>query len=301
VASFFGLCGLGAGGGAQPAGGGGEEAEGQQRDPERSAAAEQFEGAFEAGPATGPRAAGEEESGKEGGDAAIPARGVHHKHSAAKRRPSQVEKVVEHEREEEEQKRAHRALRHHHTRPSSPKGDPSKQVSRSRATSAGEEASTGVENVEMKETGFIEPAEEQEEEEEFDFLEKLKSGEYFVRKHGRMGKPKERILKISEDASILSWMPAKKIVPTTENDPRYSHTIANVTEVRAAHDIDRATPTLLGTAVLRRSLRPENAPLALSVIWPHRTLDLEFRTAEECQEVLYGLRELLAEVAGLES
>mmetsp|Transcript_33329 Transcript_33329/g.48772 ORF Transcript_33329/g.48772 Transcript_33329/m.48772 type:complete len:226 (-) Transcript_33329:275-952(-) len=127
------------------------------------------------------------------------------------------------------------------------------------------------------------------------FLEKLKNGEYVVMKHGRMGKPKQRELKITEDLKTLTWLP-QKLMPTAYDDPRFSGLVDRVREVRLAREIDRECPQYLGTAVMRRSLKPAHADRALSIIWRHRTLDLEFGSEAECREVLYGLRELLAEV-----
>uniref|UniRef100_A0A7S3XXC8 Uncharacterized protein n=1 Tax=Heterosigma akashiwo TaxID=2829 RepID=A0A7S3XXC8_HETAK len=130
------------------------------------------------------------------------------------------------------------------------------------------------------------------------FIGKLKRG-YAVLKHGRMGKPKPRVLQVSEDLTHLSWQPEQKgggATAAAASTPRYTALLDTVEEVRGTGDADRDQPHLLATAVLRRSLRPEHAGRALSVVWPHRTLDLEFGSEAECQEVLHGLRELLAEV-----
>jgi len=121
------------------------------------------------------------------------------------------------------------------------------------------------------------------------------NGEYVVMKHGRMGKPKQRELKITEDLKTLTWLP-QKLMPTAYDDPRFSGLVDRVREVRLAREIDRECPQYLGTAVLRRSLKPAHADRALSIIWRHRTLDLEFEDAAVCQEVVTGLRELVAEV-----
>lgn len=124
------------------------------------------------------------------------------------------------------------------------------------------------------------------------FISKLKAGQFKVKKHGRAGKPKGRTLKLSDDEQTLYWLPNKMLF-SKENDVRYHHTILNITEVRSAQEIDRQNPRFLGTPVLRRSCEPAAAARSLSIIWDHRTLDLEFQSEEACTEFLNGMRMLV--------
>mmetsp|Transcript_27810 Transcript_27810/g.36187 ORF Transcript_27810/g.36187 Transcript_27810/m.36187 type:complete len:286 (+) Transcript_27810:207-1064(+) len=122
------------------------------------------------------------------------------------------------------------------------------------------------------------------------FISKLKNGEYKVKKHGRAGKPKLRILKLSEDQKTISWVPAKKLLPVNHSDPRYHNLVESIVEVRSATEIDRQNPRYLGTAILRRSCDPDQAPKALSILWETRSLDLEFEDEQQASEFLNGMR-----------
>mmetsp|Transcript_11295 Transcript_11295/g.14673 ORF Transcript_11295/g.14673 Transcript_11295/m.14673 type:complete len:205 (+) Transcript_11295:205-819(+) len=124
------------------------------------------------------------------------------------------------------------------------------------------------------------------------FIEKLKNGEYKAKKHGRSGRPKKRVLGLTEDQEMILCLPSRQLLPVSPEDPRYQHVIETIVEVRAATEIDRQNPKLLGTPVLRRSCNPEHAHKALSIVWERRTLDLEFDDEEVANEFLNGMRAL---------
>mmetsp|Transcript_25479 Transcript_25479/g.33066 ORF Transcript_25479/g.33066 Transcript_25479/m.33066 type:complete len:205 (-) Transcript_25479:138-752(-) len=124
------------------------------------------------------------------------------------------------------------------------------------------------------------------------FIEKLKNGEYKAKKHGRSGRPKNRVIGLTEDQQMILCLPSKHLLPVSPEDPRYQFVIETIEEVRAATEIDRQNPKLLGTPVLRRSCNPEHAHKALSIVWESRTLDLEFDDEEVANEFLNGMRAL---------
>jgi len=124
------------------------------------------------------------------------------------------------------------------------------------------------------------------------FIEKLKNGEYKAKKHGRSGRPKNRVIGLTEDQQMILCLPSKHLLPVSPEDPRYQFVIETIEEVRAATEIDRQNPKLLGTPVLRRSCNPGHAHKALSIVWESRTLDLEFDDEEVANEFLNGMRAL---------
>eukprot|EP00639_Heterosigma_akashiwo_P037766 CAMPEP_0194708050 /NCGR_PEP_ID=MMETSP0296-20130528/1026_1 /TAXON_ID=39354 /ORGANISM="Heterosigma akashiwo, Strain CCMP2393" /LENGTH=280 /DNA_ID=CAMNT_0039604655 /DNA_START=97 /DNA_END=940 /DNA_ORIENTATION=+ len=124
------------------------------------------------------------------------------------------------------------------------------------------------------------------------FISKLKAGQFKVKKHGRAGKPKGRTLKLSDDEQTLYWLPNKMLFFKRKRRTVSPHH----TEYHrggSAQEIDRQNPRFLGTPVLRRSCEPAAAARSLSIIWDHRTLDLEFQSEEACTEFLNGMRMLV--------
>uniref|UniRef100_A0A7S2Y0F2 Uncharacterized protein n=1 Tax=Fibrocapsa japonica TaxID=94617 RepID=A0A7S2Y0F2_9STRA len=123
-----------------------------------------------------------------------------------------------------------------------------------------------------------------------EFKEMLKTGVH-VRKHGRTGPPKKRVISCNADCTTLTWHSTSRL-PSKSNN-KYQVAVTDIQEVRAGTDPDPAYPRYAGTAVLRRTCDPGNANKALSIVWEDRTLDLEFKNHNDCSMVLNGLRLLV--------
>mmetsp|Transcript_28481 Transcript_28481/g.36966 ORF Transcript_28481/g.36966 Transcript_28481/m.36966 type:complete len:214 (-) Transcript_28481:616-1257(-) len=125
-----------------------------------------------------------------------------------------------------------------------------------------------------------------------EFKKKLHKG-YKVRKHGRSGIKKKRILQCDVDCTKLTWKTASRTSPKSGN--QYEIAFSDITEIRAGTDPDPDFPKYAATPTLRKSAQPSDANKLLSVIWQDRTLDLQLSKPESCQELLLGLRLLLEE------
>lgn len=108
-----------------------------------------------------------------------------------------------------------------------------------------------------------------------------------VIKHGRQGDPHMRNLYLKEKTMELAWQQPNGEPGQMKGGPLYMH---DCWSVRSGLEVDPWTVgspdhdvPLLGTAVLRESCSPDNAPLAVSLLWNHRTVDMQVDSRLFCQ------------------
>jgi hypothetical protein len=65
--------------------------------------------------------------------------------------------------------------------------------------------------------------------------------------------------------------------------------LEDVYDLRKGTDPDRDDSSKIATAILRRTCKPENLPLCVSLVTPERTLDIEFKTQLEFNDVFPAL------------
>lgn len=130
------------------------------------------------------------------------------------------------------------------------------------------------------------------------FVESLQKGVLLV-KHGRQGDPHPRRILLDATGSVLSWVrPNGRAPKAAKKLGQGRFLVKDIVEVRSGWEIDPNPPegstrgALAGTSVLRRSCRWEDAPLAFSIIFPRRTLDLQCHSRLECKYLIHCFREL---------
>jgi len=65
--------------------------------------------------------------------------------------------------------------------------------------------------------------------------------------------------------------------------------LEDVYDLRKGTDNDRNDSTKIATAILRRTCKPENLPLCVSLCTPDRTLDIEFKSQLDFNDVFPAL------------
>jgi hypothetical protein len=108
-------------------------------------------------------------------------------------------------------------------------------------------------------------------------IDRLRDGHAFL-KHGRKGKPHRRVVRYQEDTGLLSW----------GKNPQSLSADAYI------RDIDILSVSKgMASDVLKKSGKPENEGCYFVVSGVDRTLDLECRTKEECEEWVKNFELLL--------
>merc|ERR1711998_696321 len=125
------------------------------------------------------------------------------------------------------------------------------------------------------------------------FVESVVTGIILV-KHGKQGDPHRRRIYIDDQVKNIWWK--KENGKDAKN--KASLPISEIKEIRWACDedtksADTAGEVLAGTPVLRNSCRWEDAPLAFSIIWEERSLDLQCHTRLECKYLIHCFRKLV--------
>eukprot|EP00622_Pseudochattonella_farcimen_P001741 FR736512.1.p1 GENE.FR736512.1~~FR736512.1.p1 ORF type:complete len:215 (+),score=18.76 FR736512.1:73-717(+) len=126
------------------------------------------------------------------------------------------------------------------------------------------------------------------------FVDSMKAGIILI-KHGKQGDPHRRKLLIDDDVTCVSW---KKENGKNAKD-RNSYPISGIKEIRWACEEDQSSAEddiygrLAGTPILRNSCRWEDAPMAFSIIWEERSLDLQCHTRLECKYLIHCFRQLV--------
>lgn len=122
------------------------------------------------------------------------------------------------------------------------------------------------------------------------FVESLRKGIY-VTKYGSHGSPRKRKLFIDDTATAIFWT-NEDGTPSRNNGKKFR--ISEIKEIRWGVDPDplEKEKGLAGTQILRDTCRWEDAPLAFSIVWPERTLDLRCFTALECKYMIHCFREM---------
>jgi len=119
------------------------------------------------------------------------------------------------------------------------------------------------------------------------FLEAWKKG-FVVKIHGKVGKPQRRLVYINPELTEIRWekMGSKNPMPK-------QLLLSDISEIRHGTDPDPDDPRFAGTATLRKSADFRKANHCFSIITRERTLDLEFKTAQDCASVCRNMKQLL--------
>lgn len=109
-----------------------------------------------------------------------------------------------------------------------------------------------------------------------------------VTKHGRTGKPKKRTILCDTGVTRIYWCKTKA---NGDLDPEESKSIRleDVYDLRKGTDNDRGDSSKIATAILRRTCKPENLPLCISLCTPERTLDIEFKSQLDFNDIFPAL------------
>ena len=126
------------------------------------------------------------------------------------------------------------------------------------------------------------------------FKASMKQGRRLL-KHGRQGDPHYRIILIDTDEEHITWR--KENGNPTRKNPNIKMKLSDIKEIRwgAEPDTDKlfVGEGLAGTQILRDSCGWEFAPMAFSIIWPKRSLNLQCTSREECGYMIRCLRILV--------
>mmetsp|Transcript_39033 Transcript_39033/g.51475 ORF Transcript_39033/g.51475 Transcript_39033/m.51475 type:complete len:500 (-) Transcript_39033:177-1676(-) len=125
-----------------------------------------------------------------------------------------------------------------------------------------------------------------------EYKELLKMGVEATR-FSRSGRVDPVLLFANDEFTQLAYFPPARF--STKNPKKRWINIDEITEIRSALEPDPEYPRFAGTPTVRQSCKTIHAPRVLSIILPHRTVDLEFNNVKDCDKHLQGLRHILKE------